>query len=129
MSLPCPPDRWPRFSELLDALMALPMPSAMPGWLRCRSLMPICVQPWQRYAAACPGRDGHSFLSGSPVCLLPAGRSHQPGQHIGPTSCCELGQGGMGVVWLARRADGAPTPEVALKPAAPTCWWARCETL
>ncbi len=40
----------------------------------------------------------------------------QPGQHVGPYRLIrEIGRGGMGVVWLAARADGQHERQVALK--------------
>ncbi len=42
--------------------------------------------------------------------------SREPGQRIGPYRLIkELGRGGMGVVWLAERADGQHSRQVALK--------------
>ena len=114
MSLPCPPDRWPRFSELLDALMALP-DAERDAWLAALPELDADLRPALATVRSGLQDETDSFLSGSPR-LPPTGRSHQPGQHIGPYELLrELGQGGMGVVWLARRADGAYAREVALK--------------
>ncbi len=42
--------------------------------------------------------------------------TREPGQHVGPYRLIkELGRGGMGVVWLAERADGQHHRQVALK--------------
>ena len=42
--------------------------------------------------------------------------TREPGQHVGPYRLIkELGRGGMGVVWLAERADGQHSRQVALK--------------
>ena len=42
--------------------------------------------------------------------------SREPGQHVGPYRLIkEIGRGGMGVVWLAARADGQHERQVALK--------------
>ena len=42
--------------------------------------------------------------------------TRQAGQHVGPYRLIkELGRGGMGVVWLAERADGQHSRQVALK--------------
>lgn len=116
MTLPCPPDRWPRFSELLDALMALPE-AERDAWLAALPEPDADLQPALAAVRAGLKDDTDTFLSGSPRLPPSAkGPSHQAGQHIGPYELLrELGQGGMGVVWLARRADGAFAREVALK--------------
>ncbi len=57
-----------------------------------------------------PGSGG---APGAPTVLT---SGLQPGQRIGPYQLVrELGAGGMAVVWLAQRADGAFRREVALK--------------
>ena len=46
----------------------------------------------------------------------PQPKPREAGQHVGPYRLVkELGRGGMGVVWLAERADGQHTRQVALK--------------
>jgi eukaryotic-like serine/threonine-protein kinase len=63
-------------------------------------------------------KASNAALSGDDQTLSIAANTHprEPGQRIGPYRLIkELGRGGMGVVWLAERADGQHTRQVALK--------------
>ncbi len=54
--------------------------------------------------------------SGARLCLERIGSAPSPGETVGPYRLIRLlGKGGMAQVWLAQRADGAFTREVALK--------------
>ena len=78
--------------------------AALPG-----NLMPICVQPWQRYAAACRMRDGQ--LSERFAPFAPTGRSHQPSQHIGPLRAAAQNWARAAWAWCGSRGGPtAPTP-------------------
>ena len=113
MSLP-PPDRWPRFSELLDALMALP-DAERDAWLAALPELDADLRPALATVRSGLRDETDSFLSGSPVCLLP-GAPHQPGQHIGPYEAAARtgpGRHGRGVARAAGRRRHAR--EVALK--------------
>ncbi len=115
--LPCPPALWPRFSARLDEMLALPEPEQAP-WLAALPEADAELRPG--LAAVLAGLTGAAgnFLSGPPqLSLAPtAPVSHHAGQQLGPYELLrELGRGGMGVVWLARRSDGAFNREVALK--------------
>jgi eukaryotic-like serine/threonine-protein kinase len=60
-------------------------------------------------------RDG--TIDSATEWLSPAASpNREPGQRVGPYELVrELGRGGMGVVWLAKRADGQHERQVALK--------------
>ena len=61
-------------------------------------------------------RDAAIVASQSNSLDMHAPKPRQPGQHVGPYQLTkELGRGGMGVVWLAARADGSHARQVALK--------------
>jgi eukaryotic-like serine/threonine-protein kinase len=90
----------------LSAMPLTPIPSAM------------------REAALLAAGEGSAHKAGSAASssddqtLSIAADTHprEPGQRIGPYRLIkELGRGGMGVVWLAERADGQHTRQVALK--------------
>ena len=116
-ALPCPPAHWPAFSRRLDALLALPADQRAAA---LDALPPdeALLRPWLAAVLAQQAdalADG--YLSAPRLALsADAPPAHQAGQRIGPWQLRrELGRGGMGVVWLAERADGAYARQVALK--------------
>ncbi|GCL62442.1 serine/threonine-protein kinase [Pseudaquabacterium pictum] len=116
-ALPCPPEHWPAFSRRLDALLALPA-EARAAALEALPADEAVLRPW---LAAVLARQADALADGYLTAphLAPAADAtpaHQAGQRIGPWQLQrELGRGGMGVVWLAERADGAYARQVALK--------------
>lgn len=116
-ALPCPPEHWPAFSRRLDVLLALPDAERSTA-LAALPADEAMLRPWLADVLAQQvGALADGYLTGprldAPADDLPA---HQAGQRIGPWQLLrELGRGGMGVVWLAERADGAYARQVALK--------------
>jgi serine/threonine-protein kinase len=120
------PETWQALSELLDQWMEQPEEHRA-EWLEGlgpehERILPVLRQVIGKQAAI----DSAGFLNTLPEIdgppNLAAGWAAQPdagltaGALVGPYRLLrELGQGGMGVVWLAERADGAPKRPVALK--------------
>lgn len=104
-------------SRLLDALLALPA-AARPAWLAALAPGEQHLGPLLRGMLA-----EHEGASAPALHAdLPALGEAQdvnaptPGERVGPYRLLrQIGQGGMGSVWLAERADGALTRQVALK--------------
>ncbi len=113
-TLPCPPHLWPRFSVLLDTALELDEP-ARADWLATLSLEQAELKPW--LVAVLQGQAQFStreYLERPTLAAAPD--DFVADQRIGPWRLRRaLGSGGMGVVWLAARADGAYEREVALK--------------
>jgi serine/threonine-protein kinase len=119
-ALPCTADAWPAFSRLLDHALDLG-PEARPAWLAGLTGADAQLRPaLERVLAGDRPERLASFLSEPPPIpeARPAGADDAgaAGARIGPWQLLrELGRGGMGVVWLARRADAAYERDVALK--------------
>ena len=113
--LPCPPELWPEFSELLCAALELPteqraawLDTLPPQYALLRSGLARVIEHSRRL-------ENTPFLSAPhyPGATLSEWRE---GQSVGPYVLeRELGRGGMAEVWLATRADGSLKRHVALK--------------
>lgn len=116
MELPCPPELWPDFSRLLDEALALPA-AERERWLNelpaaHEALIPYLRTVLKQQAS----KQNDAALQTPHLSPNTATTSRLAGDPIGPYILIRpLGSGGMGEVWLARRADGAYEREVALK--------------
>lgn len=113
-ALPCPPGLWSAFSRRLDEAMALPE-AERGAWLAALPAQDAVLAP---YLAPVLRHLSEPQVA-TPVLQAPRlspAAQYQPGQAVGPYELlAPLGEGGMGTVWRARRADGAYEREVALK--------------
>ena len=112
------PATWPTLSKLLDDWLDQPT-DARSHWLENLGPEYSDALPALRQLLATQAAAGDDFLRTLPKFEEPPESSlnvFDPGIEIGPYRLIrELGQGGMGVVWLAERADGEVKRPVALK--------------
>lgn len=124
MRLPCEPDLWPAFSAALDELLDLSDSDRRRRLADLGAHSPVLAGALGRVLDSAEPKLAASWSFGSGALpamgkARPAGDADaagSPGDRVGPWILeRELGQGGMGSVWLAVRADGAHTRKVALK--------------
>jgi serine/threonine protein kinase/effector-binding domain-containing protein len=111
-------ERWRRISALLDELLDRPEGERRAHLERACDSDPGLKEEVLGYLAA--GEKAGSWLEGSPDEEIGAGSTAQdddaPSDRIGPYRLLRpIGRGGMGIVYLAGRADGQFEKEVALK--------------
>ncbi|WP_133000207.1 serine/threonine-protein kinase [Luteimonas arsenica] len=105
------PDRWQRLSPLLDALLELEPAARAQGLASLREDDADLADELEALLKL--EEDEEDFLSEPMVSPLPLARANAI---IGPYRLERmLGEGGMGQVWLASRADGLYERRVALK--------------
>ena len=111
---------WPAISGLLDEALALPA-AQRDEWLDARAdVAPARRETLRRILSRQARVDSGAFLAALPALLddAPAADVDEPhaGLLVGPYRLlAPLGEGGMSTVWRARRDDGQPAREIALK--------------
>ena len=104
--------RWQQLSPQLDELLELDVAARREHLDQLRAADPGCAAELEELLTNLTAVDRSGFLD-TAAPLLVAGMA---GQLVGPYQLeRELGAGGMGTVWLAKRMDGSYQGQVAIK--------------
>jgi serine/threonine protein kinase len=105
-------ETWGKLSPLLDELLDLPDDERAARLAALRARDPALADAVAAMLHHLPAIERGEFMPAAAI-PIPGGLA---GQAIGPyTLVREIGHGGMGTVWLARRTDGRYEGEVAIK--------------
>jgi serine/threonine protein kinase len=109
-------EQWRLYSDYLDRALELPLPERAPWLAELASTHPELAGKLEQALAARDRKDFGEFLSNSPFPSAPIAGATLIGRRVGPYLIeSEIGRGGMGSVWRARRADGRFEGTVAIK--------------
>jgi len=109
-------DQWRLFSAYLDRALELPESERVPWLAELASAHPDIAVEIKRALGVRDHQGYGEFLSNSPFPGAPIASATLIGRRVGPYLIeAEIGRGGMGSVWRARRADGRFEGTVAIK--------------
>src|SRR5580698_10484247 len=111
-----PPEQWDSFSECLDQALDLPKADRDP-WLAALALKKPELAAAIGEALSRSDRTGYeAFLAEPLLSTEQIAGATLVGRHVGPYVIeAEVGRGGMGSVWRARRVDDRFETTVAVK--------------
>ena len=111
------PEAWRRISEHIDHVLELGEPERVAYLARLDCDDPEIARQVRGLLAAREQTGFPGFLAGAaPLANEVAAAASPVGSRVGPYMIeAEIGRGGMGSVWLARRADGRYEGRVAVK--------------
>ncbi len=108
--------RWPQLSPLLDELLDMEPTARAARLAALRALEPELAADLEDLLARDAELAGNDFLATPALLPTLTAAPLMAGQAIGAyTLEREIGRGGMGSVWLARRTDGRYEGQVAIK--------------
>lgn len=109
-------EQWRLFSDYLDRALELVESERAPWLAELASTHPDIAAEIERALAVRERKGYGEFLSDSPFPSAPIATATLIGRRVGPYLIeAEIGRGGMGSVWRARRADGRFEGTVAIK--------------